>query len=104
MARINLCIIKRNITGCATDEEQTILHQWLTRDEANRDVYSLMKNIWDSCRIKCYSQDDIRSEWERFLKRINAKTAQSNPIPRFRKPKPHHDITMSYMNTDAITL
>ena len=82
MPRVNIQIIERNITGCATDEEQAILHSWLTRDKANRDTYFRMKNIWDSCRIKGYSQEEIHREWEVFVKRINERPQNTR---RFRK-------------------
>lgn len=69
MASINIFIIERNITGCATDDEQDILYAWLAHSKVNRDTYFQMKNIWDSCRVKNYSQEDIRREWESFVKR-----------------------------------
>jgi len=82
VAKININIIERNITGCATVEEQTALHSWLERDQANRDAYFRMKNIWDSCRIKGYSQDVIRREWELLAKRINAVELHLKPVFR----------------------
>ena len=104
MARIDTYIIERNITGCATDEEQAILHQWLARAESNRDAYSRMKNIWDSCRIKSYSQDDIHREWELLSKRIDAKTVQSRTTSRIHRPEPRRVITLSYRWAAAAVL
>ena len=72
MPKVNIQIIERNITGYATDEEKAILHLWLTLDKANRDTYFRMKNIWDSCRIKGYSLEEIHREWELFANQIDA--------------------------------
>ena len=72
MSKINIHIIERNITGYATDEEKYALQSWLEHDKTNRDAYFRMKNIWDCCRIKGYSQDDIRREWELFARRIHS--------------------------------
>ena len=83
MSKINIYIIERNITGCATSEEQSVLLTWLERNNANRDAYFRMKNIWDSCRIKGYSQDEIRREWELLAKRIN--TIETKPQPAIRR-------------------
>ena len=83
MAKINIYIIERNITGCATDEEKCLLQTWLERDKANSDAYFRMKNIWDCCSIKGYSQEEIRREWELFAKRIH--TIDLKPQPTARK-------------------
>lgn len=79
MTRININTIERNITGCATSEEKSMLQSWLELDKTNRDAYFRMKNIWDSCRIKGYSQDDIRREWELLARRIH--TIEKTPQP-----------------------
>ena len=85
MAKININIIERIITGCATSEEESVLHAWLEYHQANRDAYFRMKNIWDSCRIKGYSQNDIRREWELLAKRIN--TIEIKPQSEVRRTR-----------------
>jgi ferric-dicitrate binding protein FerR (iron transport regulator) len=85
VARIDIHIIERNITGCATTEEQSVLHAWLELNQANRDAYFLMKNIWDSCRIKGYSQGDIRREWALLAKQINAVEQRPQQARKARK-------------------
>ena len=104
MASINTHIIERNIVGCATNEEQDILHSWLVRSKANRDAYSRMKNIWDSCRIKNYSQEDIDREWALLAQRINTKTAPSRLVSRLRDPKPRRAVTISYRRAAVVLL
>ncbi len=86
MAKINITIIERNIIGNASGEEQKILHSWLCTDKSNRDAYFRMKNIWDSCRIKGYSQDTIRREWELLANRIKTvEIKHRHPVNRRKK-------------------
>ena len=89
MSKINIHTIERNIVGCATCEEKSALLAWLDSNKANRDAYFRMKNIWDFCRIRGYSQSEIRHEWELFAKRFNTielEAKQATCIISFIRP------------------
>ena len=98
MSKINIYIIERNIVGCATSDEISALHSWLERNKSNRDAYFRMKNIWDACRIKGYSQDEIHREWELLARRIG----RTDILPDIRQTTDRKPVIRRWMRYAAM--
>ena len=81
MAKININIIERNITGTASFEEQEVLFAWLESNSANQYSYYRMKNIWDSSFVNSYTREDIHKEWQLLINRMENQKKKNRKTP-----------------------
>lgn len=78
-----LDLIVRNLSGELSEEEQSILKNWLSSKEDNQKVYDEYSKVWGEMdKVKGKTSTDVDTEWERLEQAIDEQPSLNKPASR----------------------